>query len=45
LKGLGEKLGEEIDFNEVNVMRIDIFASTDDGPLSFEKTISEVAAE
>ena len=45
LKGLGDKLGEEIDLNEVNVLRIDIFASTDDGPLSFEKTISEVAMQ
>lgn len=45
LKGLGEKLGEEIDPIAVNVMRIDIFASKDDGPMSFEKTISEVAAE
>ncbi|MBK5252687.1 MAG: DUF2344 domain-containing protein [Peptostreptococcaceae bacterium] len=45
LKGLGEKLGEEINSNEANVLRIDIFASTDDGPLSFEKTISEVAMQ
>jgi radical SAM-linked protein len=45
LKGLGERLGEEIVSSEVNVMRLDIFASTDDGPLSFEKTISEVAAQ
>ncbi len=45
LKGLGEKLGEEIDSREVNVMRNDIFASTDEGPLSFEKTISEVAMQ
>jgi radical SAM-linked protein len=45
LKGLGEKLGEEIDSSEVNVMRRDIFTSTEEGPLSFEKTISEVAMQ
>lgn len=45
LKGLGEKLGQEIDVNRVSVMRIDIFAKNDNGPISFEKTIQEVAVQ
>ncbi|HKL10959.1 MAG TPA: TIGR03936 family radical SAM-associated protein [Clostridia bacterium] len=42
LKGLGEKFGWNIDSCNANILRKDLFSKTDSGPISLEKTVSEV---